>query len=186
MDQQTQKRIIILGIAVACVLLVPLVAMQFSDEVVWTFSDFVFAAVVLFGAGLTYILIANRTGNVAYRAAIGLAVATGLLVVWANGAVGLIGNEREPANLMYYGVLAVGFNGAIAARLRPRGMALASFATALATALVAAIALIAGMQHYAESSVAEILTVNGFFVELFIVTGLLFQIADRTAVREAV
>lgn len=186
MDQQTRKRMIILGLAVVCVLLVPLVAMQFTGEVDWSFSDFVFAAVVLFGAGLTYILIARTSGNIAYRAGIGLAVATGLLVVWANGAVGLIGNEREPANLMYYGVLAVGFNGAIAARIRPRGMALASFATALATALVAVIALVAGMQHYPESSVAEILTVNGFFVELFVVTGLLFQIADRTAVKEAV
>ncbi len=186
MDLQTRKRIIVLGLAVACVLLVPLVAMQFTKEVVWTFSDFVFAAVVLFGAGLTYILIARQSGNMAYRAAIGLAVATGLLVVWANGAVGLIGNEAEPANLMYYGVLAVGFNGAIVARLRPRGMALASFATALATAMVAVIALIAGMQHYPESSVAEILTVNGFFIELFIVTGLLFQLADKTAPREAI
>ena len=44
---------------------------------------------------------------------------------------------------MYFGVLAVGMAGALIARLRPRGMARALFATALAQALVAAIALIA-------------------------------------------
>jgi hypothetical protein len=46
---------------------------------------------------------------------------------------------------MYIGVLAVGIIGAIVARFRPHGMARALFATALAQALVAVIALLAGL-----------------------------------------
>jgi hypothetical protein len=49
-----------------------------------------------------------------------------------NLAVGVIGTEDDPANLMYVGVLAVGIIGAIIARFRPHGMARTLFATALA------------------------------------------------------
>ena len=64
------------------------------------------------------------------------------LIVWLNAAAGLIGIEDDdPANLLYVGVLAIGFIGAIIARLQPRGLARALFATALAQALVGAIAL---------------------------------------------
>ena len=62
-----------------------------------------------------------------------------------NLAVGIIGTEDNPANLMYGGVLAVGIVGAIIARFQPHGMARALVATALAQALVAVIALIAGL-----------------------------------------
>jgi len=80
--------------------------MQFTDEVVWDLADFVVAGVFLFGAGLTYKLIARKGSNIAYRVAVGVAVATALLLIWMNLAVGLIGNEGNPANLMYIGVLA--------------------------------------------------------------------------------
>ena len=135
------------ALVTACILLLPLVAMQFTDEVVWDLADFVVAGVLLFGAGLTYELVARRArkaGNTAYRAAVGVAVATALILVWMNLAVGIIGNEENPANLMYGGVLAVGIIGALIARFQPQGMARALFATALAQMLVAVIALITG------------------------------------------
>ena len=84
------------------------------------------------------------TGNSAYRAAVGVALAAAFILVWVNLAVGIIGSEDNPANVMYGGVLAVGIIGAIIARFQPHGMARALVATALAQALVAVIALIAG------------------------------------------
>jgi len=72
-------------------LLVPLVAMQFTGEVRWNLADFVVAGALLFGAGATYQLLAARTDNLAYRAAVGVAVGATLMLVWANLAVGLIG-----------------------------------------------------------------------------------------------
>jgi hypothetical protein len=53
-----------------------------------------------------------------------------------NLAVGIIGSEDNPANLMYGGVLAVGIIGAIIARFEPHGMARALVATTLATSAV--------------------------------------------------
>src|SRR5688572_8042949 len=58
-----------------------------------------------------------------YRFAVGVALAAALFLVWMNLAVGLIGTEDNPANLLYGGVLAVGIIGAIIARFRPHGMA---------------------------------------------------------------
>src|SRR5688572_1652698 len=100
-----------------------------------------------------------KTGDTAYRSAVGVALAAASILVWLSLGVGIIGQDGDPANLMYFGVLAVGIIGAIIARLQPDGMARALFATALAQALVAAIALIAGM-GLPWSGPAEILLLN--------------------------
>lgn len=120
-----------------------------------------------------------KTNITAYRFAVGLALAAAFILVWGNLAVGIIGSEDERANLMYVGVLVVGIIGTIIARFQPRGMARALIAMALAQALVAVIALIAGMQRYPGSSVFEILGLTGFFVALFLGSAWLFQYAAR-------
>ncbi len=126
-----------------------------------------------------------KTGNTAYKAAVGLAIATPLLLVWVIGAVGVLGVDGDPADLMYIGVLVVGIIGAIIARFQPHGMARALFATALAQALVAVIALILGMHQAPYSSVGEILGLNGFFVALFLGSAWLFRNAARERVPRA-
>ena len=120
-----------------------------------------------------------KTGNTAYKSAVGLALATPFLLVWMIGAVGVLGRDGDRADLMYIGVFAVGIIGAIIARFQPHGMARALFATALAQALVAVIALIAGMHQAPYSSVGEILRFNGFFVALFLGSAWLFRNAAR-------
>ena len=174
------KNIIRITLATAFILLLPLLAMQFTDEVVWDLTDFAVAGALLFGAGLTYELVARKAGNIAYRAAVGLAVAAAFILIWVNLAVGLIGSEDNSANLIYVGVLAVGIIGAIIARLQSHGMARALFATALAQALIAVIALIAGMAQYPGSSVSEIVNLNVFFVALWVGSALLFRRASAT------
>ena len=164
----------------ALILLLPLIAMQFTDEVVWDVTDFAVAGALLVGVGVTFELVARKMGSIAYRVAVGVALAAALLLVWVNLAVGLIGSEDELANLMYYGVLAVGLIGAFVARFQPRGMARALFATALAQMLVAAIALSAGLGS-PWSGPLEILLLNGFFAALFVGSALLFREAARTA-----
>lgn len=174
------KHIVFILLATVFILLLPLIAMQFTDAVAWKPGDFAVAGVLLVGTGLAYQLIARKASNMVYRCALGLALAAALFLIWANLAVGLIGSESEPANLMYIGVLAVGIIGVLIARLQPRGMALALFATALAQALVAGIALLARMDQYPGSSVVEILGVNGGFIVLWIGSALLFQRAVAT------
>ena len=170
------KNIIRIALATAFILLLPLLAMQSSDEVVWDLADFAVAGALLFGTGLTYELVARKMGSIAYRVAVGIALATAFILVWVNLAVGLIGSEDNPANLIYVGVLAVGIIGAIITRLQSHGMARALFATALAQALVAVIALIAGLGS-PWSGPLEVLILNGFFVALFVGSAWLFEAA---------
>ncbi len=126
-------------------LLLPLVAMRFTDEVKWDLADFVFAGALVIGVGASYELAIRKTGDRAYRAAVAIALATAFVLVWANAAVGIIGSEDNPANAMFHGVLAVGVVGALIARLRPLGMAWALVAMAVAQVAVAGIAAVAGM-----------------------------------------
>ena len=130
-----------LALATAALLLIPLVAMQFTQEVNWTGFDFVFAGVMIFGVGLAYQLIASQANGPAYRFGIGLALAAGFLLIWLNGAVGLLGSEHNPANLLYAGVLAVAGLGALLARFRPAGLARAMTAAAVAQVAVPLLAL---------------------------------------------
>jgi hypothetical protein len=116
----------------ALMLLLPLFAMQVTDEVDWDVADFAFAGTLIVGTGVTYEVAARITGNTAYRAAVGVALAAAFILIWMNLAVGIIGSEANPANLMYGGVLAVGIIGAIIARFQPHGMARALVATTLA------------------------------------------------------
>jgi len=165
--------------AAALILLVPLVAMQFTDEVVWNVADFAFFGVLLVGAGITYELAARKTGNTVYRSAVGVALAAAFMLVWVNGAVGVVGSEDNDANLMYAGVLAVGIIGALIARFQPKGMARALFATALAQVLVAMIALIAGLGSTGPIWPWDILILTGFFAALWVGSALLFRNAAR-------
>lgn len=182
--KSTYRTTIVMVLATAFISVLVLVAMRVRDEVVWTGSDFAFAGILLIGAGLTYDVVAEKAGSPAYRAAVGLGLATVLLLLWISGAVGIIGSENHPGNLMYFGVLAVGLIGAFAARFRAGGMARALFATALAHALVAAIAIIGGMGAPASGAL-ELLLLNGFFVALWVSSGLLFRRAAQGQTRRA-
>jgi len=173
------KNIIRIALATASILLLPLLAMQFTDEVVWDLADFAVAGTLLFGAGLAYERIARTRGDVTYRAAVGVAVAAALILVWMNLAVGLIGSEDNPANLLYGGVLAVEIIGAIIARFRPHGMARALFATALAQASVPVIALIIWNPPVASvNTFLVVFGLNAFFVMLFVGSAFLFRRAS--------
>jgi CubicO group peptidase (beta-lactamase class C family) len=96
-----------------------------------------------------------------------------------NLALGMIRAEDHPANLMYWGVLAVGIIGVLVARMKAKGMAYALAATAGAQALAAAIALAAGLGSTARD-LAQILLLNGFFVLLFLGSALLFRKAGAS------
>jgi hypothetical protein len=160
----------------AGVLLLPLVAMQFTDEVNWSLSDFVFAAIFLFGFLGAYELVARMTGDTVYRAGAGVAIAALFLLTWSNAAVGITDSEAD--FYIFFGVPAVAIGGAIIARFRPRGMAIAMVTAALAQSLIAAIALAVGIIP-AFNSAFEIVGITGFFVALFLGSALLFRRAAR-------
>jgi hypothetical protein len=79
--------------------------------------------------------------NNSYRSAVGFALAAAFLIVWAIGAVGMIGDEDNPYNLLFIGVIALALAGAIAARFRPAGMALAMAVAAAAHGAVSIVGM---------------------------------------------
>ena len=159
-------------------LLIPFTAMNFSGEVNWSASDFLFAGGLLFGSGMVFRLISLKSENLSYKAATGIAVFSGLFLIWTNLAVGLVGSEGNAFNLVYFGVLALGLMGAAISNFKAKGMMLSMFAMAGAQALTVVIALIIGMQNQPENSVLEIFGVNALFIFLYVIAALLFKNAS--------
>jgi hypothetical protein len=162
------------GFALA-LLLLPLVAMQFSSEVNWTAFDFIFFATMLAVVGGVFELAARATSNTAYRAGAAMGLLAAFLLVWVNGAVGIIGDENNLANLMYFGVLLVGIIGAILARGKSRGMARTMLATAIAQVLVGVIALATGMAGEFKAVVVELSTITFFFTGMWLMSAWFFS-----------
>lgn len=183
-DQKLIRSIAGLALATAFLLLVPLAAMQFTSEVLWTLFDFILAGTFLFGTGLAYKLITMKSGNIAYRFAVGFALFTGLLLLWVNGAAGIIGTENNAINTWYFAVIAVGIIGALITRFQAEGMALTMLAMAFVQTSIAVSALITGMAEASGSSFIEIIGVNGFFIVLFAVSALLFRNAGQAQVQK--
>ncbi|MDZ4805068.1 MAG: hypothetical protein SGI90_09430 [Candidatus Eisenbacteria bacterium] len=174
-----------IALVTALILMVPLVAMQFSSEVDWNVGDFIVMGALLFGTGLVYEFVAGRSSNGVYRFAVGLSAVTSLLLIWVNLAVGIIGSEDNSANLMYGAVLAVGFLGAIASRLEPQGMAKVLFSMSFVQLLIPFVALLVWQGDMAfEPGVVVTFGANALFVVLFAGAGLLFRQAGtaQTAV----
>lgn len=180
------KYLLGVGIVTVSVLLIPLIAMQFTDEVAWTLSDFLFAAIILSGSGITFGLIAKKKSSLSYRLAVGIAVVTSLLIIWGNGAVGFIGSENNPINLLYGVVLAVEIIGLAISRLKLNGMSNTMFAAAFTQFIIPVIAVFhwkstgaSEMEYWGSAGILQIFAFNGFFVLMFILSGILFSNATK-------
>ena len=97
------------------------------------------------------------------------------LLVWINGAVGIIGSEDEQANILFLGVLLVAGLGAIIVRFGAAGMAGAMAATALVQALVPVIASTVWPGSAELVWSPEVLGLTGFFTALWLLSVWLFR-----------
>jgi hypothetical protein len=87
--QSNRQLLIILSSSI--LILIPLIAMQFTNEVNWTLSDFVVAAILLQGTGLMCEFVLKNVAQLKYRIAIcGILIFT-LIIMWAELAGGIIG-----------------------------------------------------------------------------------------------
>jgi hypothetical protein len=75
--------------AIFALLLLPLVAMQFTDEIAWSGFDFAAAALLLVGAGAIYEIAGRILHERRRRLVVGTSLVAVVLVVWAQGAVGI-------------------------------------------------------------------------------------------------
>jgi hypothetical protein len=177
------KRQIIWVVIAGLILIIPL-AMRFTNEVQW--NEAIAYSVILLAAGGAYELWQYlKTRSSTYRFAFGIGLAGAFLLFWANGAVGIIGSENNPANLMYGAVFTVGLIGSLISRFKPRGMARTLFSAALVQILIPIIALSVwpAKASWGEAGVIGVFAINAFFAMLFIISALLFRRANATELR---
>ena len=145
----------------------------------WTGSDYVFAAVVVGIVGGLIELAARTSRNFYYRAGALVAVAASFLLVWINGAVGIIGGEDNDSNLMFLVVIAIALAGSIAARFRAEGMVRAMIVTAVAEGLVAVPVIAFGLGANEPPGMIGVLVLIGGFTGMWGLSALLFRKAAQ-------
>jgi hypothetical protein len=85
------KRLTGIVLTVGILLLIPLIAMQFSTEVSWTGFDFIVAGVLLLGTGLLCELVLRKVTTTRNRILLCGAILFLLLITWIELAVGIFG-----------------------------------------------------------------------------------------------
>lgn len=120
----------------AAILAIPLVA-----GAPWTGFDFAVGGTLLAMLGIAIELGLNASGNLTYRLGAVAAALTGSFIVWANVAVGFVGEPDNPYNLLFVGVIAIAIVGALAARFRAIGMRNAMGAAAAAQLVAGILAM---------------------------------------------
>ncbi len=157
---------------IAVLILLPVIALRGIGPSAWNLpADLIFLVGLLLGAGIVYEIARRVPDRLAYVAGLGLAFWAAFLTVWINLAVGIIGSEDNPANLIYAGVLAVAAFGAVLARFQSFGMARAMVAAAIAQVVAFVIALAAGFGFTGPITV--------FFCALWLISAWLFRRAGR-------
>ena len=153
----------------AVLMLLPAAAMPFTAEMNWTAGDFIVWGGMLLAACAAYEIAARVARSNAYLAAAGVAVAGAFFMTWVNLAVGIIGSENNPANDMFFWVIAVGVIGALVTLLRARPMAWVMAAVAVAQVAVCAYAWFAGLGY--------VFVFTGLMCAVWIASARLFHIA---------
>ena len=86
------KRLTGIVLAVAILLLIPLIAMQFTSEVDWKPFDFIVMGILLLGTGLLCELVIRNVKRTRHRIIICGALLATFFLVWAELAVGIFGS----------------------------------------------------------------------------------------------
>ncbi|QOY88112.1 hypothetical protein [Paludibaculum fermentans] len=173
---ELRKTILRVALGALAFWMVPLVASQFVEDWHWGVGGFVFAYAMFFATGLAFALIARKMSAWSYKAGVALALASGFVMGWSTMVH--ISESENPANFVYFGVLAVGAIGVWLARLEARGMARATFAMAATLAVIAAFALLRSSGAPSSGPVWDVGVAHGGFVLLFAASGLLFRRAS--------
>ncbi|HEX2787420.1 MAG TPA: hypothetical protein VHP32_05895 [Ignavibacteria bacterium] len=169
------KRILIVIVITVLILMIPFVAMQFTNEVDWSPGDFLIMGVLILGLGLAFEF-STRKGSLLNKFAIAIAVGTAFLLTWSNLAVGFIG-DANPANLLFFVLVIFLGLGTIISGLDPRKMSRLLFTVAIIQIVIPVIALIFWNNDFAPG-VLQVFILTAFFAGLWTASGLLFMRAS--------
>lgn len=85
------NRFLIILLIVGALLLIPFIATQFSNEVVWTASDFIIMGILLLVTGLGIDLVLRKVSSSKNRLIMGGIILAVFFMIWAELAVGVFG-----------------------------------------------------------------------------------------------
>jgi len=85
------KRLLIILLSIALLLLAPLIAMQFTKEVNWDFFDFLVMGFLLLVTGLSFELVLRKVQKTTHRYILCAIILVMLFLIWAELAVGIFG-----------------------------------------------------------------------------------------------
>lgn len=108
--------------AAAALLALPAIAMRFTNEVNWTGSDFLFAAILLFVTGLAAEGALRLARSWPQLVGFGFATFTAFFTIWVNLAVGIIGSEDETINVGFLVLLLMAIVASAVRLFKPRAM----------------------------------------------------------------
>jgi len=179
------KRHLLIALGILLILSIPFIAMQITEEVNWSFTDFILMALILSGIAAVYELAAHKSELSSYRIAIGIGLLGIFLLFWVNAAVGIIGNESQDANLLYAAVFILISIGAIASKLNAHGMFKTMMLGALSTIAVPCTAYLIWPPAIISWSpgVFKVFLMSGFFASLFLLSAFLFKLSSRSSFR---
>lgn len=182
------KLFLIPALITGLLLLIPLAAKLLTDEMNWSLFDFAVMGILIFSTVFIYKLITLKKDNLVYKYAAALALISCFLLLWVNLAVGILGSEDNPANLLYGLVLLVGLLGSIVVRFKPVGMAKTLFIMCLVQLTVPVIAVLIWkteavtfdefMISWHDKGLLGVVGVNLFFASVFAGASLLFRYAS--------
>ena len=145
----------------------------------WTLGDYIIAATAFAIVGGAIEVAVRKSTDKWYRGGAAMALLTALLLLWINGAVGIIGNEGNPANLMFVVVILMAVAGSIAVRFEAAGMARAMAVAAGAQALIAAGAFSYGLGAMEPPGLLGVIMLILAFAVMWLLSAVLFAKAAR-------
>ncbi len=145
----------------------------------WDMLDFAVMAALLIGVVATYKLVIRRAPNSTYRWGVRAALLTVFLLIWVNGAVGIIGGENNDANMLYVAVPIIGLIFAVAARFKAPGMQRALYAMAATQVLVTAVGVFIGDRVAASGVPTDAIVITVFFVAAWLACAQIFARSVR-------
>ena len=168
MEQSGRLKLLAL---IAALMVVPVIVLRAVEVYEWDPGNAVFLGILFLGIAVSLEVAARVPDRLAYGAGLGLAIFAGFAQIWVNLAVGIIGSEDNPINLIYLAVIVIAVFGAVIAGFRARHMVKAMAATALAQATTFFVALAAGFGFTGPITI--------FFVSLWLISSWLFRRAAR-------
>ncbi|GGH40026.1 membrane protein [Mangrovimonas yunxiaonensis] len=87
-----KKRVVTILLVITVLLLIPLIAMIFTNSVNWSMFDFAIAGIMLLAAGFTFEVIIEHVNKKRIRNILIVLLIVCFLLIWAELAVGVFGS----------------------------------------------------------------------------------------------